>query len=121
MLFRSLSAVKAAANDTRNTNELIGTSTAITAGTGETPQNLTLGGPASVFTASTAPTGATVLAQPFIRLMHNGRATARWSAVDPDSRVFALAGGGANGDLLVVNRNSGAAAIATLAELWVAE
>ena len=95
---------KLAANDGRLVAELIRTSTALTAGTAITPEPLALGRGAAVSTVSSAPTGATLAAQPLVRLVFNGRATVRWAAVDPDARIIVPAGGGAGGSVLVANR-----------------
>ena len=120
-VFDLMSAVKVAASDLRVRGAVFGTSTIITAGTAQIPQNLTLNGPASSFTASQAPTGATLLAQPFVNLVHQARVTARWLSVDPDSNIYALANGGVNGTLLTVNTESAAGGNAMLSQVWVLE
>jgi hypothetical protein len=119
-VYEMIFALKVAASDTRHIAELSGV-TALTAGTGLTPEPLTLGDPASIFTCSTTPTAVTKRTNPMFRVTFNGRATVRWAAVDPDSRLFAPAGAGVAGTIVVINRNSTAAAVATENELFVVE
>lgn len=120
-VYELIAAIKAAASDTRQLVELIRTTTNLTAGSAITPEPLYLGDGAAVTTASSAPTGATLAAQPLLRIAFNGRATVRWAAVEPDARIVVPAGGAAAGSLLMVNRNSAAAAIATENQLFFAE
>ena len=120
-IYELVAAVKGAQSDTRQIAEIIRTTTTITAGTGITPEVLYTGGAAATSTWSSAPTGATVAANPMLRLTFNGRATVRWAALDPDSRLVVQAGGGTAGTLVLVNRNSAAAAVATLNQIMIAE
>ncbi len=118
-IYEFIAAIKAAASDTRQVAEVsAGQTTAFAGSTAQTPEPIYIGGAAATvsgFSAfTTAPTKRT---NPMVRLTFNGRATVRWAAIDPDARLYAQAGGGLNGQLFVINRNSGAAAIATLNEL----
>ena len=106
---------KLAANDGRQVAEIIRSTTALTPGTAITPEPLALGRGAAVSTVSSAPTGATLAAQPLMRLVFNGRATVRWAAVDPDARIIVPAGGGAGGTVVVANRQSATTASLILA------
>jgi hypothetical protein len=122
-IYEFIAAIKAAASDTRQVAEVsAGVTTAFTGSTAQTPEPLYIGGAAAVtsgFSAtSVAPTPKT---NPMVRLTFNGRATVRWAAIDPDSRLYAQAAGGLNGQLFVINRNSGAAAIGTLNEVLMVE
>lgn len=105
---------------------------AMTAGTAQTPQALefgTGGTGAAVTTASTTPTAVTLtsaltatLTVPVLRLAFNSRATIRWAAVDPDSRIVVPAGGAANGSLVFYNAQPGTvAALLVQHELFFAE
>jgi hypothetical protein len=120
-IYEFLAAVKGAQSDTRHIAEISRTTTTITAGGAVTPEVLYTGGAAATSTWSTAPTGATLAANPMKRLTFNGRATVRWAALDPDSRLMFQAAGGTAGTVVVVNRNSAAAAIATENEVSIAE
>ena len=102
-----------ASNDTTFTITITGSTAVITAGTAITPQPLIVGGAASVFTASSAPTVGTLLTVPLYQMTFNGRTTVRWAAIDPDSRFMWAAGGGANGSVVVANQDTAAAATVT--------
>jgi len=122
-IYEVVSALKAAASDTRHIAEVsAGITTAFVGNSAITPVPTYIGGAAATTTAnigfSTAPTPA---ALPMLRLPHNGRATVRWAAIDPDSRLTAQAAGGLSGQLFGVHRNSGAAAIGTELSLFHAE
>ncbi len=105
---------------------------AMTAGTAQTPQALefgTGGTGAAVTGVSTTPTSVTLtstltatLTVPVLRLAFNSRATVRWAAVDPDSRIVVPAGGGANGSLVFYNGQPGTiASLLVQHELFFAE
>jgi len=122
-IYEVISALKAAASDTRHITEVsAGVTTAFTGTTAVVPVPIYIGGAAATVLAfsatSVAPTPA---ALPILRLPHNGRATVRWAAIDPDSRLTAQAAAGLNGQLFVINRNSGAAAIGTENTVFHAE
>jgi hypothetical protein len=113
---------KLGGNDNRLVAEIIRSTSALTPGTAITPEPLALGRGAAVSTVSSAPTGATLAAQPLLRLVFNGRATLRWAAVDPDARIIVPAGGGAGGNVLVANRQHSTTASLVLAnQLFWAE
>jgi hypothetical protein len=122
-IYEVMSSVKAAASDTRHITEVsAGITTAFTQTGAIVAVPLYIGGAAAVTTSGTtfsvAPTPA---ALPMLRLSHNGRATVRWAAIDPDSRLMAQAAGGLPGQLFFINRNSGAAAIGTENDCMFAE
>jgi hypothetical protein len=122
-IYEVISALKAAASDTRHISEVsAGVTTAFTGNSAITPVPIYIGGAAATSAAhigfSVAPTPA---ALPMLRLPHNGRATVRWAAIDPDAGFVAQAAGGLNGQLFGIDRNSGAAAIGTEHHVFFSE
>jgi hypothetical protein len=106
-LYEAILGCNAAVVDAQVLAELSGSSTSITTGTGITPAKLDSGNPASTLTVSSQPTGFTANTQPYVGIAFNTRATVRWAAVDPDSRIVVPAGGGTTGNLVVFNSQPG--------------
>lgn len=82
------------------------------AGTAFTANPLEVGDAASVTTATTTLTvGSQVLSgTPQLEFAFNSRATVRWVAVDPDSRIQLAPNGGANGSMILYNQQPGTVA-----------
>jgi len=82
------------------------------AGTAFTSTPLEMGDAASSSTATTTLTvGSQVLTgTPLIELAFNTRATVRWVAVDPDSRIMVPAGANATGSIIMYNQQPGTVA-----------
>lgn len=96
----------------------------LTAGSTLTPVALDSGdsAPAAQTGASSTPTSVVTTGLSFLPLVFNSRATVRWAAVDPDSRIVIPAGGGAAGSLVVQNQQPGTvASLATLLHLYFVE
>lgn len=94
------------ANDAQVRCDLYGVS-ALTPGSSLNPVPVDSGAPAPVTAMSSAPTGVTNSGLSLLALVYNGRATVRWAAVDPDSRISVPAGGGAAGSLVLQNQQPG--------------
>jgi hypothetical protein len=109
--------------DTRHIAEVsAGATTAFTGTTAQTLESLPRAAPQrSPRGSRRIPRESSPKTNPMIRFMFNGRATVRRAAIDLDSRLYAQANGGLNGQLVIVNRNSGVAAFATLTDLLFVE
>lgn len=97
---------------------------ALTAGSALTPQPLDSGSsaPAAVTGASSTPTSVTTTGLSLLPIAFNSRATIRWAAVDPDSRISIPAGGGAAGSIVLQNQQPGTVAgLSILANLYFVE
>jgi hypothetical protein len=113
-IYEAIFGMNAAVADAQVLALLTGSSTALTTGTGITPAKLDSGNPATTATVSSLPTGATINAQPYVALAFNTRATVRWVAADPDSRIIIPAGGSTAGNFLLVNQQPGTVASLSL-------
>lgn len=122
-VYEIIVAQNGAANDATLRTDLFAVS-ALTAGTALTPIALEQGNspPAATTGASSTPTAVTTTGLSLVPLVFNSRATVRWVAVDPDSRVLVPAGGGAAGSLVHQNRQpSTVASLTILHQLYFAE
>lgn len=106
-LYEAVFGCNAAVVDAQVLAELSGSSTSITTGAAITPAKLDSGNPSSTLTVSSQPTGFTANTQPYVAVPFNTRATVRWAAVDPDSRIVVPAGGGTAGNIVVYNQQPG--------------
>jgi hypothetical protein len=113
----------AVVNDAQIRTDIFAVS-ALSAGSTLTPAPLEMGNsaPAAVTGVSSTPTGVTTTGLSLLPLVFNSRATVRWAAVDPDSRIIIPAGGAAAGSLVVQNQQPGTVAgLTTLIHLYFVE
>jgi hypothetical protein len=122
-IYEIIVAANSSASDATIRTDLFAVS-ALTAGTSLTPVALEQGNsaPAANTGASSTPTAVTTSGLSLVPLVFNSRATIRWAAVDPDSRVIVPAGGGAAGSLVHQNQQPGTvASLTVLHQLYFAE
>jgi len=104
------------ASGTAQDNQVMGKlwrmSVASTAGSAFTPKPRDNSAPASVFTANTAPTIGTKETNPTLVLPFNSRAFVQWVALNPDEAIVLAAGGGANGNIDILDEQAAGVAVA---------
>ena len=87
-------------------------SVASTAGSAVTPKPNDQSSPASAFTAQTAPTIGTKETNAAKILAFNSRAFVQWAAQNPDECIALPAGGGANGNIDLLDEQAAGSAVA---------
>lgn len=92
-------------------------STASTAGSAYTPKPRDNSNPASATSANTGPTIGTKETNPTVQLPFNSRAKAEWGASVADEAVILAAGGGANGNVDLLDQQAAGVAVAIEYEL----
>lgn len=119
-IYEVIYGMSAAVADAQIRTDIFGVS-AFTAGTAATPVNVEVGGTAAVTGVSTGPT-ATASGLSLLAIEWNSRATVRWAAVDPDSRILIPAGGGTGGAVTFQNQQPGTVAgLTVLTHIYFAE
>lgn len=101
-----------AAQDNQCMAKLWRMSTASTVGTAVTPKPRHNSAPASALSANTAPTIGTKETNPTLILPFNSRAMVQWVALNPDEATALDAGGGANGNIDLLDEQAAGTAVA---------
>lgn len=109
---RLVAGASGAAQDNQCMVKLWRMSTASTVGSAVTPKPKDNSAPASVFTANTAPTIGTKETNATLILPFNSRAMVQWVALTPDEAIVLAAGGGANGNVDILDEQAAGSAVA---------
>lgn len=100
-----------AAQDNQCMGKLWRMSVASTVGTAFTPKPRDNSAPAAVTTANTGPTIGTKETNASLILPFNSRAMVQWVALNPDEAIVLAAGGGANGNIDLLDEQAAGTAV----------
>lgn len=101
-----------AAQDNQVMAKLWRMSVASTVGTAVTPKPRDNSSPASALSGNTGPTIGTKETSPTLVLPFNSRAMVQWVALNPDEAIALAAGGGANGNVDLLDEEAAGVAVA---------